>query len=148
LAETLEKSSMKGDLRQDDAERATVLIAYGLMLVSVFNGITALIAVVLAYVRVGDMRDSVWESHYRNIITMFWISVALAVLLIASALNGLLAVAGLALGSAWMDGDAMLALPLLGLWVPLVMLAWLGFGLWFLYRGLRGLIRALDGRAF
>ncbi len=139
---------MQGDLVQDDAERVTVLIAYGLMLLAVTNGVTALIAAVLAYVRVGDVRGSVWESHYRNIIAMFWVGAVLTLVLIATMLTGMTAVLGLAFGTAWMDGDAMLALAPLGLWVPLVILAWFGFGVWFLYRCLRGLLRAMDSRAY
>ncbi len=139
---------MQGDLAQDEPERATVLIAYGLMLGAIMGGITALIGMVIAMVRVGDARGSVWESHYRNIIAVFWVGAALFLTLIGAALTGMLAMAGMAIGNAWMDGDALLALPLLGLTVPFMMLAWLLFCLWYFYRLLRGLLRALDGRAY
>lgn len=138
---------MQGEIARNEPERATVLIAYGLLLAAMMGGITALIAVVIATVRAGDARGTVWESHYRNIISVFWVGAALFLSLIGAALFGVFAMLGQAVGSAWWDGDALLALPLLGLWVPLLMLAWLVFCVWYFYRVLRGLLRALDGRA-
>ena len=69
------------------------------------------------------------------------------------ALSGLFAAIGLALSSAWAngawaDGDWIASLPLLGAVIPLVLLAWIAFGLWYLYRVLRGFIHALDDRAY
>jgi len=145
---------MQNDPVPAPSERPAVLVGYGLFLLAVVcGGITALIGAVIAYARRDDARGTVWESHYRNLILVFWVGTVFALSLIAMALSGLFAAIGLALSSAWAngawaDGDWIASLPLLGAVIPLVLLAWIAFGLWYLYRVLRGFIHALDDRAY
>ena len=140
---------MQNDPVSAPSERPAVLVGYGLFLLAVAcGGITALIGAIIAYARRDEARGTVWESHYRNLIRVFWVGAVFALSLIAMALTGLFAAIGLALSSAWADGDWVASLPLLGAAIPLVLLVWLIFGIWYLYRVLRGFIRALDDKAY
>ncbi|MGD1935262.1 MAG: DUF4870 family protein [Candidatus Phaeomarinobacter sp.] len=49
-------------------------IAYGLFAVGFLNGITAIIGVILAYVRRPDVKGTFLESHFTYLIRTFWIS--------------------------------------------------------------------------
>jgi uncharacterized membrane protein len=134
--------------RASDTERAAVLAGYGLFLFAITNGLTALIGAMIAFIRRDDARGTIWESHYRNMLTVFTVSIVLSLLMLVLVLSGVFTVIGLAVGSAWWDGDWMLSLPLLGAAVPLVMLGFVVFGFWYLYRMVRGLLRALDDREY
>ena len=140
---------MTYDAAPGSSERPTVLVGYGLYLLAICSGgITALIGAIIAYVRRDDARGTVWESHYRNLITVFWVGLAFSFIFLAMAFSGVLAAVGLALSDAWTDGDWLAAVPLLGVAVPLVMLAWAAFALWYLFRVIRGFLRALDDKAY
>jgi uncharacterized membrane protein len=147
-----EKSAMLNDQTREpaasDRERAAVLLGYGLFLLAVANGVTALIGAVIAYIRRDDARGTIWESHYRNMILVFWAGLLLGALVLGLAFTGAIAAIGFAVGTAWLDDDWMFGLPLLGMGVPLVLLAGVMFGLWYLYRILRGFFRALDDKAY
>lgn len=130
----------RGDLR------ITVLIAYGLFLLTLVNGLTAIAGVILLYVQRDAARGTLWDSHFRNLILVFWVGVAIAVLfavLILPALSVLFFSMVTTNGSpppALIGGMAVGA-PLLGL-------AGLLFVIWYLYRTITGFVRALDGRAY
>lgn len=49
-------------------------IAYGLYAVGFFNGFTAIIGVVIAYVRRPDVAGTYLESHFTYLIRTFWIA--------------------------------------------------------------------------
>jgi len=56
------------------SERNSVLVAYGLYLVGVMTGgLTTLIGTVLAHIRLKEARGTLYESHYRNLILIFWV---------------------------------------------------------------------------
>src|ERR1035437_1016566 len=78
----------QGEYMSDDAagqERNWVLAAYGLFLIArATSGMTTLVGVVLAHLRFDAARGGLYESHYRNLILVFW--VWLAVALVAAAL--------------------------------------------------------------
>jgi len=140
---------MQNDAVPAPSERPAVLVGYGLFLLAIAcGGVTALIGAVIAYVRRDEARGTIWESHYANLIRVFWVGAVFALSLIAMALTGVFAAIGLALSSAWADGDWIASLPLLGAVIPLVLLAWLVFALWYFYRVLRGFLRALDDKAY
>lgn len=99
--------------------RGTAVVAYVLFLVGwPCLHLSTIVGLILAYVQRGDARDTVWESHFTNIIHTFWTSVLIAILLTPLYFIGV---------------------GFLGLAIVIV---------WFLYRTLKGLIRALDGRAY
>ncbi|MEJ1967200.1 MAG: hypothetical protein WDN03_00975 [Rhizomicrobium sp.] len=130
---------------RDAGLKATTIVAYGLFLLAPFNGLTAIAGVILVYVRRDEMRGTVWESHGRNLVRVFWIGALLAVLLLAALLQG---AGGLLFELFRTDGDPSPALiGGLAVLVPVLALAALVFTIWYLYRVLRGLLRALDGLA-
>jgi uncharacterized membrane protein len=115
------------------------IVCYGLLLLAFTNGLTAIVGVVLAHIKRGDARGTVWESHFTNVIHVFWTGVAFWVIFLLAALFG---VAGM-----WHDvivndfPAPMFALPILGL-------AFLGYVVWYLYRIVRGLMFALENKPY
>ena len=102
-----------------DCFRGTAVIAYILFLIGwPCLHLTTIVGVVLAYVQRGEARGTVWESHFTNIIEVFWISLLVGVI----------------------------AIPLCFVGVGFVVLALLL--VWFLFRTIKGLVRAIDGRAY
>ena len=93
------------------------IIVWALYLLSGVTGITAIVALIIAYMKRGQFAGTPFESHMTYAIRTFWI--------------GLI---GVVVGIA-------LTFVLVGILV-LVLVA-----LWMLYRMIRGLICALDGRA-
>jgi uncharacterized membrane protein len=115
------------------------IVCYGLLLMAFTNGLTAIVGVVLAHIKRADARGTVWESHFTNVIHVFWAGVAFWVIFLIAALFG---VAGM-----WHDvivndfPAPMFALPILGL-------AFLGYVVWYLYRIVRGLMAALENKPY
>jgi len=101
-------------------DRAMVLVVYGLYLFALFScGLAGIAGAVVAYVKRGETRDPLWLSHYDGQINAFWVWFALAL-------------AGI------------MTLPLFGLGIPILVIAFV----WFLYRTIKGLLRALESRAY
>lgn len=100
--------------REDSARTATIIV-YLLYLAALVNGITAIIGVVLAYVKRDDVRGTIYEGHFSNAIEVFW--VYLVGMLIA----------------------VPLCFVLVG--IPLVIALYI----WVLFRVIKGLVRAMDG---
>jgi uncharacterized membrane protein len=100
---------------QPDALMAHVV--YGLYAASFFNGVTALIGVVIAYVKRGDVAGHWLESHYRWQIATFWWGLLLSVV------------------------GGVLTLVLIG-WLILSLAA-----VWFIYRIVKGWLRLGERRA-
>jgi len=127
-------------------ERNWALAGYGLYLIAPFTtGLTTLLGVVLAHVRKDGARGSYLESHYRNLILVFWVWFGVA---LAAAVLFLAGLAGtlVPLIQSWPDYLAILyhnAL-LLGLVILGVMIACL----WYYGRLILGLIRLLDNRPY
>ena len=100
--------------------RTLAIIIYGLYLAAVIScGVAGVIGVIVAYVKRDDARGTIWESHFENQITAFWVWF-------------LLFVAGIALF--W---------TVIG---PVVLIG--GAFIYFLYRTIKGLIRALDSQPY
>ncbi len=131
--------------RGDSELRVMALLAYGLFLLALVNGITAVAGVVLAYVMRGNAQGTVWESHFRNLIRVFWITAIVLVVSIAIAVEGF---GGMFYSLATNHDPAPALAGLLFLLVPLLVLIGLVFTVWFLYRTLRGLIRALEDKPY
>ncbi|HEX3756052.1 MAG TPA: hypothetical protein VHV26_13350 [Rhizomicrobium sp.] len=125
-------------------ERLLVLVCYGLFILALVNGITFLIGGVMAHLRREESRGTVWADHYHNMIIVFWAAILLAALMMGFVFSGLMTAWSLMFWPGWM-----LSLPLLGMAAaPLLILLWLAFGVWYLYRILRGFFRALDDKPY
>lgn len=56
-----------------NAQRSMTLMLYILYMVAIFSaGILAVVALVINYVKLGDVRGTVFESHFRWQIRTFW----------------------------------------------------------------------------
>ena len=58
---------------RDESSRTIAIIVYLLYLAALINGLTAVIGVILAYVKRDEVRGTVYESHFANAIELFWI---------------------------------------------------------------------------
>ncbi|MBI1328381.1 MAG: hypothetical protein GC166_00605 [Alphaproteobacteria bacterium] len=103
---------------RDDQNRTMTIIIYGLLLAALFNGITAVVAVILAYVKRDDMRGTIYEGHLSNAIEIFWTALVVGVL-------------------------GCVTIPLA---IGIFILA--GLYIWFIYRSVKGLVRAIDARPY
>ena len=103
----------------DEGARGTAIVCYVLYLIGWPTlHLATLVAVILAYVKRGEVRGTIWESHYNNIITTFWTTLLLGIVF------GLLCI-------------VFIGIPLL-----------IALGIWFLYRAIKGLVRAIDNKAY
>lgn len=59
----------------EKSARTLTFIVYGLYAVSWFNGITAIIAIIINYIKRDEMRGTLYESHFRWQIRTFWFAV-------------------------------------------------------------------------
>ena len=67
--------------------RTILLVVYGLYVLSIFLGVSAIVGVIIAYVRLEDVSGTWLESHARHQIRIFWgfvTGVVVSVLLIVS----------------------------------------------------------------
>jgi uncharacterized membrane protein len=104
----------------DTENRTMAIVVYGLYLAAVLScGIAGIAGVIVAYIKRGEAGSSIWKSHFDNQIETFWIWL---VLMMAGGLTF------------WMLGLGFLIIGL-------------GF-VWFLYRTIKGLLRALESKPF
>jgi uncharacterized membrane protein len=119
--------------------RTLAIVCYVLYLLAFTNGLTAIVGVVLAHIKRGETRGTIWDSHFGNLVHVFWIGVVFWVLFICA---GLVWLAGSWHAVIVDDFPApIFALPLLGL-------VFIAYVVWYLYRVVRGLLRALESRAY
>ena len=131
------------DMRE---ERNWALAGYGLYLIAPFTtGFTTLVGVILAHLRKDGARGTYFESHYRNLILVFWVWFAVALIAAALFITGLASIL-VPLIQSWPDHFFALYhnMLLLGLVVLGVMIACL----WYYWRLIRGLIRLLDDQPY
>lgn len=102
---------------QDDQLQKLVLVVYILQAVALMAGVTAIIGVIINYIKRAETRDTLWESHFQWQIRTFW--------------WGLL---GFVVGGAtiWLMGIGFLILGIT--WV------------WYVYRVIRGFLAYNDRR--
>jgi len=93
------------------------MIVWGLYIASYFTGITAIVGLIIAYVKRGDLAGTPFESHMTSAIRTFWIT------LIAGIIGSVLLFA-----------------------FGLGLIVWAALCVWNLFRIIRGMIRAADGR--
>lgn len=102
-----------------DARTYTIII-YGLYLGAVIcGGATGIVGVVMAYIKRAEYKGTIWESHIENAIHAFWVWF-------------LLFVAGIPLLLAFGAGVLLMAAAFI----------------YFLYRTIKGLIAAVDGKPY
>ena len=119
--------------------RSLTIVCYVLFLLASVNGLTAIVGVIIAYVKRRDAAGTIWHSHFNNLILVFWVMVAAA---IVGFLTWPIAIAAFLV--AWpVSLPPVLTLPFMFGFVILPLLA-----LWYLYRVLRGLIRASEERPY
>jgi len=93
------------------------IVVWALFIASYFTlAITAIVAVIIAYVKRGDVAGTPFESHMTSAIRTFWISLIVGVI------------------------GIILCFFLIGFAVLFLL------GIWQLFRAIRGLIRALDNQ--
>ena len=106
-------------IRDQDSLRTMAIVAFVCLLLGIVTAhLAAIGAVIIAYIQRDEARGTVWESHYDAIITTFWVAL---------------------IGYA-------VAIPLCFVLIGIPILAVLA--IWYLYRTIRGLVHALDGRPY
>ena len=127
-------------------ERGWALAAYGLFLIApASSGITALVGVILAYLRRDGAQGGIYHSHYRNLILVFWVWLGIAFLGIAGAIAGGASVA-VALLQSWPGPGLVLYRGLLVLGI--LALAGVLALIWYYWRLVKGLVRVMDDRPY
>ena len=119
--------------------RLFAILCYALFIAVFTNGITGIVAVVLAYIKRADVKGTIWESHFDNVIQVFWIGIAVFVVLLALA-------AVVAFGVVHTTRTDEFAPSLL--FLPAIWLLGVLYVVWYLYRTVKGLMRAIDRRAY
>lgn len=127
--------------------RPLVIVCYFLFLLACINGFTAIIGAVIAHIRRRDAAGTVWQSHFANLILVFWVVVAAVLILIL----------GFPLGLWASFSYQFFTHPWFFLiWPPWFLIFPFVFGLivfpvlvvWYFYRTIRGLIRAAEARPY
>jgi uncharacterized membrane protein len=127
--------------------RPLVIVCYFLYLLACINGFTAIIGVVIAHIRRHESAGTIWQSHFDNLILVFWVLVAAV----------LIAVLAFPLGLWANFSFQFFSHPLIFfLWPPWFLVFPVVFGLivfpllviWYFYRTIRGLIRAAEARPY
>ena len=144
---SLNSSQNGNDVPVMGDERLLVLLAYGLFLIApTMGGISALIGVVIAHIRLSHAAGTIHETHYRNLILVFWTMLICSVV----ALGALSLAAGaslfwLAWPFAWPFNLAVLGASWI-VFVPLALLLCAALLIWYYWRLIRGFVRELDDK--
>jgi len=123
--------------------RTVAMVCYVLYLVAFINGLTAIIGVIIATIKKSDAAGTVWESHFRSLILVFWMMLAALVIGLVTFPVSLFSMGALFDSDFAWPALSALALPMLA-WIfifPVLLI-------WFLYRMIRGIIRASEDRAY
>ena len=127
--------------------RPLVIVCYFLFLLACINGFTALIGAVLAHLRRRQSAGTIWQSHFDNLILVFWVLIAAFVVVALGFPMGV-----------WANFSyQFFAHPsIVLLWPPWFLIVPMVFALvvfpvlvvWYFYRTIRGLIRAAETRPY
>jgi uncharacterized membrane protein len=116
--------------------RLIVLIAYGLFFASlVTGGLSAIVGVAVAYIKRPEVRGTVWESHFTNLIHVFWVAMVAFALWLAAMTASVLGI--------W-SGIETDRVPLLVGLLPAAYLSAMLFLVWYVYRTIKGFLRAVE----
>lgn len=103
-----------------DENRLLAIVVYGLYVAALISvGVAGIAGVIVAYIKRGEAKGTIWESHFDNQINAFWVWFVLFLI----GIPGILA---------------------LGLGFILIGFAFL----FFLYRAIKGLILALENKPY
>lgn len=119
--------------------RIPAILAYAGLLLGFCNGFTAIAGVVLAYVQRPESRGTVYESHYNNIILVFWTALVVTAVIVAVLIGGALNLIG-HFDDALPTGYIVAGI---ALWIVLA-----AVGIWCLYRLIRGIVHAIDSKPY
>jgi uncharacterized membrane protein len=99
--------------------RTLAIIVYGLYLASLLCvGLSGIAGVILAYIKRDEVKGTIWESHFENAIQAFWVWFGLSVL-------GFLTV-----------------------WLVIGFFILIAAYVYFAYRTIKGLVRAVDSKPY
>lgn len=102
-----------------DDTRTLAIIVYGLYLGALFCvGLSGIAGVILAYIKRDDAKGTIWESHFENAIHAFWIWLGLSVL------------------------------GVLTIWLVIGLFVLIAAYIYFAYRTIKGLLRAIDAKPY
>jgi uncharacterized membrane protein len=99
-------------------QKTLVVVTYVLMILGVINGLTALIAVIIAHLKRSGSAGTIWQGHYDNVILAFWVGLVVFVV-------------------GWILMWVLVGFIVLGV-----------LAIWYLYRTIRGLILASEARPY
>lgn len=99
--------------------RTLTIVCYVLYFIALISGITALVGVIIAYVKKNDSRGTIYESHLDNLISVFWVA-------LVGCIVGFVTV--------WVLGLGILIL--------------IGVFVWYLYRTIKGFIAVMDNKPY
>lgn len=120
--------------------RIVVLIAYGLYFAAlVTGGLSTIVGVAVAYIKRPEVKGTLWESHLTNLIRVFWAGLIIFALWLAAIVAGLLGV--------W-SGVEHDNVPLAVGFLPAAYLTCVLFLVWYLYRTIKGFLRAADRKPY
>jgi uncharacterized membrane protein len=103
----------------DESARGTAILSYILYLIGWPTcHLSTIVALIIAYIKRGEVRGTIWESHFDNIINTFWTTLVLGIVF------GIMCI-------------FVIGFPLL-----------FALAIWFLYRTIKGLVRAIDFKPF
>ena len=120
--------------------RSMAILSYVLLLISCINGLTAIVAVIIAYIKKRDAAGTVWDSHMRNVILVFWV-------MLSAFLIGMLSFP-ISLGFFFAHDFTWPFLSALSVPFAFWLVIFPIFLIWFLYRTIRGVVRASENRSY
>jgi uncharacterized membrane protein len=120
--------------------RTLAIVCYVLFLVAIVNGLTAIAGVVLASLKKGDAQGTIWRSHFENLIVVFWVVLIFAIVWLASF--------PVSFWMFWTHSFVWPWVPVLGVPFAIRLVAFPLVVVWYLYRLIRGLVRASEDRAY
>ena len=121
---------------QETEARLFALICYGLFFATVVMTFpAAIVGVVLAYIKRSEARSTIWESHFTNLIHVFWTSVVAFAIWVVVLMTGIFGIwSGVQQDTmSWLVGA-----------FPAAWLIALLFLVWYAYRTIKGFLRAID----
>ena len=119
MAASAPQSSSPATVASGGDTRTLVIIVYGLYLAALLCfGLSGIAGVILAYIKRDDAKGTIWESHFENAIHAFWIWFGLSVL------------------------------GILTIWFIIGFLILLLAYVYFAYRTIKGLVQAIESKAY
>ena len=102
---------------EKNSSKTLTTVIYALYGVAIFLGITAIVAIVMNYVKKADVQGTIYESHFRWQIRTFWF------------------------GMLWSF------LAALTMFIGIGFILFPVVGIWYIYRIVKGFLRLNDGKA-